>query len=217
MAQPIPVTLGGFTFKSKADAKKALRAIRDKHSDRKPIYDEDDVELLLGVVAVHPQATEKMGAGIDGFFVAKAPQHSTHCFYLCRTDGSETDFSWNEALSPTTPLNRLRTACREAIKQQKINFKDTEWPSQDDVARVCPITGKKFARVEAHVDHQPPETLSVLVGKWLKEESLNVEDVSVNHTGDVRAVDTFTNEAQRTSWVAFHKQHAILRLVSAKC
>jgi hypothetical protein len=101
MGRSIPVTLGRYTYPSKSAADEALRALRDKHLAGDPILEEDDVELLRAVVAAHPEAAEKIGAGIAGFFVARAPDHPTYCFYLKRSDGTVIDFSWKEALTPT--------------------------------------------------------------------------------------------------------------------
>jgi hypothetical protein len=216
MGKSISVTLGRLTFPSKQAAKAALREIRDRHQDGVPILEDDAVDILLGVVAAHPQAKEKVGAGITGFFVAKAPEFSTKCFYLRRIDGSATDFSWNEAITPTKPIDRLRMACRNAIENQKTRFEDAKWPSSDIQPRVCPVTGKPFSRSEAHVDHQPPQTIKSLVAGWLTVENLAVDDIQIDHTGDLRCVDTFAESDQRESWRTYHGDHAQLRLISAE-
>lgn len=216
MGRSSPVTLGRFTFKSKTAAKDALRSIRDAVEDRQLILDDDAVDLLLGVVAAHPQASQKVGVGIAGFFVARSPDYSTRCFYLRRVDGSETDFSWNEAMSPTSPITRLRMACRNATMDQKLEFKDREWPVGDRGERICPITSKEFTRETAHVDHQPPQTFMKIVDDWLTAEGLEIVDVPIDHMGDLRSVDTFANARQAESWSEFHRMHAVLRLVSAE-
>jgi hypothetical protein len=216
MGKSIPVTLGRFTFPSKQAAKAALREIRDRHQDGVPILEEDAVDILLEVVAAHPQAKEKVGAGIRGFFVGKAPEFSTRCFYLRRIDGSDTEFSWNETITPTKSIDRLRMACRNAIEDQKTGFKDAKWPWSDIQPRVCPITGEPFSRSEAHVDHQPPRTLKSLVAAWLAVENLAVDEVQIDHIGDLRSVDTFAKSDQRESWRTYHRDHAQLRLISAE-
>jgi hypothetical protein len=215
MGKSVPITLGPFTFRSISAAKGALRAIRDDYEDDAPILDSYAVDLLLGVVATHSQAREKIGVGIAGFFVAKAPSYGTRCFHLRRIDGSVTDFSWNEAITPTKPIERLRMACRNAIEDQKTSFKDSSWLIDDLGARVCPITGEPFDRANAQVDHQPPWTLKALVEAWLTAQGLKVEDVPIDHTGDLRCVDSLADERHRQSWRAFHAKNARLQLVSA--
>jgi hypothetical protein len=215
MGKSVPVTLGRFTYSSKGAAIEALRAIRDALPDRAPLLDDDAVDLLMGVVAAHPQAAEKVGVGIAGFFAAKSPDFPSRCFYLIRTDGSETEFSWNEAITPTQPIFRLRMACRNAIEDQKTAFKNREWPRSESGTKVCAITGEWFDRASAHVDHQPPKTLARLVDDWLAAEGVSISDVMIDHTGDLRSVDTFADDCQRDSWRAFHTAHANLRVVSA--
>nr|WP_170181231.1 DCL family protein [Chlorobaculum thiosulfatiphilum] len=216
MGRSIPVTLGSYTFPSKTAADKAIREIRDRYEDRVPILEDNAVDVLLGLVANHPQREEKAGAGVAGFFVAQAPEFNTRCFYVRRVDGTETDISWKEALTPSTPITRLRMACRNAINDQKLAYKDSQWPTRDTEARTCPISGNDFTRDEAHVDHEPPHTLKSLVNEWLAENQWTAQDVEIDHTGDQKAVDTFMDEAQRESWHRFHKANALLRLVSAE-
>lgn len=215
MGRSIPVQLGSTLFKSKKAAIAALRAIRDAHKDRQLIVDEDALDVLMGVVAAHPQAAEKIGAGIAGFYVAQAPEYSTRCFYLKRVDGSHTDFSWNEAVTPTTPPKRLHSACRNAIADQKLEFRDAEWRQDDLAPRICAITGKSFTREEAHVDHCPPKTHAKLVEQWLSHTSLAVADILIDHIGDLRATDHLADKDQRVAWKRFHLKHAELRIVSA--
>jgi hypothetical protein len=216
MGRSAPVTLGRFTFNSKTAAKDALRSIRDAVADRQPIHDEDAVDILLGVLAAHPQAAQKVGAGIAGFFAARSPDYPTRCFYLRRVDGSETDFSWNEAITPTLPITRLRMACRNATMDQKMEFRDREWPADEGGERMCPITGIPFTRETAHVDHQTPVTFMRLVDDWLSAAGLEIGDVPIDHVGDLRSVDTFADVRQANSWREYHRQYAVLRLVSAE-
>jgi hypothetical protein len=215
MGTSIPVTIGLRTFPSKTAAAAAFRGIRDKYRDGVPILEQDEVELLLGLVAVHPESLHKRGEGVAAFYVDTAPGHPTRCFFIRRVDGSTTDISWNEALRPTTPIRRLRAACREAILDQKMQFKDAQWPPRDLQPRTCPITQKKFSRDQAHIDHTPPQTLVALVDDWLRSEDLSIEDVAIDCTGDMRSVDTFDDESQRASWQAYHRNHANLRVISA--
>lgn len=209
------VTLGRFTFRSKKAANDSLRAVRDAHPDYQPILGDDEVDLLLGVVAAHPQMAEKVGVGIASFFVATSPDYPTRCFYLIRTDGSKTDFSWKETLSPTKPVQRLRMCCRNAVDYQKTAHKDIAWPSSESGMRVCPITGESFDRGSAHVDHQSPDTFVKLVDDWLAINHLSIEDIPIHHVGDMRSVDTFLDPRQRDVWRSFHSDRAILRMVSA--
>ena len=216
MGRAIPVTLGRFTFASKKAAKDALRQLRDIHIDGSPILDEDAVDMLLDVVRTHPQAQQKVGPGITGFYVSEAPEFGTMCFYLRRTDGTVTDFSWNEAITPASPIVRLRNACRNAIAAEKMAYRDEAWPLADVGLRVCPITGRRYGRADAHVDHVPPDTLKRLVERWLAASNIGVADVAVDHVGDLRAVDEIADAGLLQSWRAYHSEHARLRLISGE-
>ena len=216
MGRAIPVTLGRFTFPSKKAAKDALRDLRDLHIDGAPIVDDDAVDMLFDVVRTHPQAQQKIGPGITGFYVSEAPEYGPMCFYLRRVDDTVTDFSWNEAITPASPTARLRNACRNAIAAEKMAYRDEAWPLADVKLRACPVTGKDYLRDDAHVDHIPPDTLKCLVDRWLAASNIGVDDVAVDHVGDLRAVDEIADAHLLESWRAYHAEHARLRLISGE-
>jgi hypothetical protein len=53
----------------------------------------DDAEHLACLVAMHPQANEKIGTGIESFSVRTA-DYGTRCFWVNRTDGTTERFSF---------------------------------------------------------------------------------------------------------------------------
>jgi hypothetical protein len=59
----------------------------------KAIIPEPLHSFLVALVSRHPRAGEKIGVGIRHFTV-EPTLHRTRCFYLTRTDGTETDFSY---------------------------------------------------------------------------------------------------------------------------
>lgn len=216
MSSRIPVYLAGLTFPSKSAAKAEIQRILHSYQRKDAVEDEQHVAILLDLVQRHPQADEKIGAGIVSFYVDKAPDWQTSCFYLRRVDGTITHFSFPEALSPTTPVTRLRGACRAAIKLDKLAFKDRMWPAGDETLRICPITGEAYGRAQVNVDHEPPLTLESLVEEWINQEGLAVGQINIIHTGDGRSEDEIADPRVLESWRAFHAQRARLRLTSRR-
>eukprot|EP00434_Breviolum_minutum_P020826 symbB.v1.2.018372.t1/scaffold1462.1/size117239/5 len=61
----------------------------------------DDLELVKALLAYHPAAKEKIGVGLQGIKVDRAPANhgrQSRCFWVVRTDGSEEDFSARKCL-----------------------------------------------------------------------------------------------------------------------
>lgn len=54
---------------------------------------DEDAEVLTQLVNMHPEATDKIGAGIDSFSVRSA-DYGTRCFWINRVDGTTEKFSF---------------------------------------------------------------------------------------------------------------------------
>ncbi|MEV0650582.1 DCL family protein [Phytomonospora sp. NPDC050363] len=104
-----PVRIGNRSFKTKKAATDACREIRDRYPgdgpERPPelnpglgqrVDDPDDIAFIHDLVALHPEAEEKIGAGIKGFVVRVNENGfgGTRCFYVERVDGSSAEFSF---------------------------------------------------------------------------------------------------------------------------
>ena len=67
---------------------------------------------------MHPEAGDKIGPGVDSFSVERAPGRSfgTRCFWVTRSDGTRTEFSYLTCLSgkARSPLADLMDAARAA-------------------------------------------------------------------------------------------------------
>jgi len=86
------VTIGTLHFKRKGDVTKFFRDILYKYDLGDKVSD-DDAMILSELVAMHPEAAEKIGCGILNFSVRTA-DFNTRCFWVNRTDGSTEKFSF---------------------------------------------------------------------------------------------------------------------------
>lgn len=117
------------------------------------IDDLQDVSFVTELFARNVEASQKTAAGVAGFFWAKSPQHSTECFWVKRTDGSETEFGLQACLDGFARLNRsaLRAAVREDVERYR-NLRIL--PA--DLDFVSEYSGLRFPVAEAEVDHVVP-------------------------------------------------------------
>lgn len=93
-----PLTIGGESFHTVRAAELFIQRLRNCQPLKTPIP-EPHHSFLCALLARHPDATGKAGAGIRHFTVEPA-MHGTRCFFLTRVDGTKTDFSYFKCLRP---------------------------------------------------------------------------------------------------------------------
>jgi hypothetical protein len=91
-----PVRLGLLKFGTKGEAAAFLRSMLHKY-DVGDKVGADDTEVLVAALARHPEATEKIGAGVASFSVRSA-DFGSKCFWVNRVDGSTEKFSYRSCI-----------------------------------------------------------------------------------------------------------------------
>ena len=86
MGVKIPVTLGPLHFEKKGDAIAHLNAMLQKYDIGDKVSASDAV-ILEAALARHPEAKEKIGAGVKDFSVRSA-DYWTKCFWVNRMDNT---------------------------------------------------------------------------------------------------------------------------------
>lgn len=91
-----PLTIGPYHFSKKGEAAEFLKSMLHKYDvgDR---VSAEDAEVLRAALALHPDATAKVGAGITHVSVRSA-DFGTKCFWVNRVDGSSEKFSYKSCV-----------------------------------------------------------------------------------------------------------------------
>lgn len=92
----IPMQIGGIDFAKKGDAMLFFREMLNRYRPGEMVSD-TDARLLSALLARHPEAKDKAGAGVTGFKVRSA-DWGTQCFWVMRSDGSSEKFSFYACL-----------------------------------------------------------------------------------------------------------------------
>ena len=204
--------IGALEFASKTAAKAFFRAIRDSYENGERVSDEH-ASLLKNLVAIHPEAEMKVGAGISHFTVERDSKFgTTRHFTIHRVDGSDTDVSFNSPIDGRNLRRDRLEALRRAVEGQVLSFRRRAFESGEDI--VCPLAGVPVTEDSYHVDHTPPTTFLLLVKRWLRKDGLSLEDVCITPPADNQIVTEMTNEEQAVSWQSYHLDNAVLRLLS---
>src|SRR5882757_391971 len=208
-------TVNGQFFKTKDAIRKKLRDILYAYPIGARVTGEDS-GFLLELLHNHPNATEKIGCGIEAFEVRQETSIS-RCFYLVRTDGTAENFSYKKCLNSPTPLAVFKSICRNLVYPQMYKLKSSYFreKAREDGCVRCPITGKWITPDQAHVDHIPPDTFARLVTGFIDKNNINVEKVKIRDSEDANINKTFADDSLAENWVNHHDENAKLRVVSS--
>lgn len=208
----IPLQIGPITFKSKSDAKNHCRAIMDRYPVQQIITGIDDV-FLRDLIAIHPEADQKIGVGISHFTTQIDPVwKTTRHFLIVRLDGSSTDFSFHTCIDGNNHRKDVLHALRHAIADQVVNFQRCSFALQHQMS--CPYTGETLTSSHCHVDHTPPDTFLILVSRWMKQEDIEYEQIELVDNADNQWVRVLRDDQISSSWQSFHISNANLRIIS---
>lgn len=208
----IPIQIGSQIFATKTEAKNYARAIMARYAEAETIIGADDL-FLRDLVAIHPEATRKIGSGISHFTTQLDPvwRKSRH-FVIVRTDGTNTDVSFHICIDGSNDRRDVFHALRHAVAEQVISFQRAAFAG--DILPVCPYTNEVLSFSDAHVDHTPPDTFFALATRWMQQSSIEFQDVPLVENADNQWARAMRDGTQEASWRAFHLSSARLRIIS---
>lgn len=175
------------------------KVVEKKHSDF----------LMEYVFPLHPEWKDKVGVGIDHIEV-RDTKYRNKCFYIIRTDGTETDISYTLSLTPHSKMDDIMAACRTAVSGSIEKFRNSV-----DLPFTCPITGELVEdRSNMHIDHYSP-TFKELVDVWMKYKDVDKVYESTRKSNRDDCVSTyFDDPILIVEFITFHDRYAHLRAVS---
>lgn len=210
----VATTVGSLSFPTKGAAKAFFREIRDRYQDGVRVG-LDDESAIRDLLARHPEAREKTGAGIAFFSVATETEfRRTRHFVVHRLDGSSSDFSFHACIDGRNPDRDRLEALRRAVEDQIVAFRNQCLAEGN--TRFCPLRGVRITLAASHVDHCAPEFFQALVDRWLTAGGMTLSDVQITPPADNQIVARMADREQRSSWTEYHRSHARLRLLSPR-
>jgi 5-methylcytosine-specific restriction endonuclease McrA len=209
-----PIIFQDKQYKSKAEFTQYIRnliynviGISDNVKESHPSH----YNILIELLKRHPRFESKTQDMCNLRIFPNKLQKNALGINIINKDGSETDISWRQAIDAKPPPDRkkLFSAMRHSVKPQTDEFKRENKP----ICKSCSKTENM------HVDHiKHFEELAFNFIKIMKSKNYNIP----NEFGDV---DDDTNrkcflkkdESFETEWINFHREHATLQLLCAKC
>jgi uncharacterized protein DUF3223 len=206
------LVIGSLHFSSKTAAKNFVRSIVESYLDHEKISDFEHDAFLRDLIQLHPDAVEKIGTGIDHFTIKRDDKTGkTRHFLITRIDGSFADFSWHCCIDGRNWRSEAIQTLRDAVADDIIAFRNAKF----DLGDVrCAVRGELLSMETADIDHTPPLTFMRLVEEWLSLRGIRLEDIRLGPSRDLQVVYEFADQELGDSWRAFHRDKAVLRIVS---
>lgn len=198
-----------------------------RYADEEEVEDRADHEDLVALVErfdeAHTEEPSKTGCGIDGFFRRRnnSEQFSTPSFWVRRTDGTETDFSYIWAVKgiPMGKAQEFSNACRKAVSSELLGAKWAAFEQYGDESGCmpCEITGELVTYEEAHLDHAWP-TFAQIVATFRSARgwTAQIPEGVLSVPKDAQTETSFVDESVAEAFRETHRGVAILRIVSSK-
>jgi hypothetical protein len=158
----------------------------------------------------HPEFEQKRGCGIASVKVVLNPVFGDRCFWIYRTDGTETDISYRACVTSKKPGQRqaFMAACRIAIADQVLAFKRFQFNRHPLVK--CNISGRLVSESDSHVDHFIP--FINLVEHFVSTRRIDIDAVRFKPKVDGSFVTEFACESLKKQWQEYHRLNATLRI-----
>lgn len=161
------------------------------------------IQKLHLLLALHPDAKRKIGAGVDHFMVARN-ELSGRRFHLVRLDGTEESFSYRKCITGVaqSPHGKVCEALRFAVRPQLNAFRARLTYPID-----CAISGEPIVHPnDLHVDHKTP--FWKLLAHFCKEHQVDLTQLQTTGSGmKLALVDCSVTDA----FVSYHLKHAKLQ------
>ncbi|MEO1406071.1 MAG: DCL family protein [Pseudomonadota bacterium] len=215
MAKGKPVELATGSFANQKEAKDFFKAMLNGYTPKERVSDEDALHLA-SLLERHTEYDQKVGCGVDHFKVMMT-EHGTQCFWVIRTDGSGTDFSYTHCIEGRAPAlkQEVAQAFRQAVRLDLFKARDkffAEHKGADGMV-ACGKTGERIAPDDGNMDHMPPMTFEVIVTTFLKGRRLRLEDVPLSKATDDQVATTLTDDALSDAFRQYHVGVARLEFV----
>lgn len=196
-------------MQTKKEMQKECRRILNETTN---VVSKENSEFLMEkVFPNHFDWDEKKGVGVDHIKVRQA-QYGTKCFYIVRTDGTETDISYMSCIYPHTKMNDIMAACRTSVSDIIENMRNSI-----RLPFTCPITGDVITKkTDINIDHYDL-TFKELVELWVKDKDVDELYADVCKSKRDKSTETyFTNPILSMDFYDFHNKHTHLRAVSER-
>ncbi|MFZ3491789.1 DUF3223 domain-containing protein [Streptomyces sp. 5.8] len=205
------VWIGPRRYATKKARQGAVQDILARYGHGQVVDQEDDDLLLRDLLNMHPDATEKVGPGVDYFRVIATPRGNHKGPEAVLVNGDKVAFSYQKCLEAPTHRQRVLAAMRTEIQPQVNSYFESR---NEANTLVSDETGQPLDTSDTHVSYfRGPRFHDIAVqfageaGGW---------DAVELTSETARGLALFTDRKLAERWHAHHREHAVLGLLSSK-
>lgn len=148
----------------------------------------EDFNFLITLLQNHKNKELKIGKGILAIYIDKNIWNN-RCFNILRIDNTTTDFSFLECISTTNKEKEINIACRWAIQNDIIKFKNN-------------------SKLIAHHDNI---SFNEIFKNWIKDKDINSIEL-LGHEDNSHTM-YFKHKQLEQDFINFHNKYADLKLM----
>lgn len=205
------VWIGKRRYATKKARQEAVQEILGRYRRGQLVDQEEDDLLLRDLLNMHPDAAEKVGPGVDQFRIIATPRGNHKGPQAVLVDGRKVAFSYQKCLDAPTHKQRVLAAMRTEIEPQVNTYYESRKASR---TLVSDESGQLLAAADVHVSYfRGPQFHDIATNFVQVYGSVDAVDLTASTT---RGLALFTDRALAKRWHAYHKEHAVLGLLSAK-
>lgn len=210
----ISVSLGPRDFPSKSIAKTYISTeILHHYPIGDPITDPEHIAVLMDVLRMKDNADEKIGSGIDYFYVDRTSRFENYVaadartFVIRHTDPAEedVDFGYTRVIDGGGHVAAVKDALRHEALAQRDAFKFSHFSGGGTVYDVAgePMTGHE----EAEVRYGSP-SWGALTYAFVKEQGGWAAIQTTSGDGEAQVGRRLTDASVRDAWIAYYEANA---------
>jgi hypothetical protein len=177
---------------------------------------ESDERALRWLIQRHPEYEQKRGCGIAKFTVMGAA-YGSQCFAVVRTDGTSTDFSYRDCISPPSARADVLAAMRLEVFDDIQRAKAQRFEKYgDERGRIKSAVSDTLITIErAHADHAPPRTFNELAILFLRARGIDPDNSGLlTPPADNQFGRRLIDPELAAAWRSFHNEVAHVRLIT---
>ena len=212
------IKAGGMNFSTKAKLRNKCKYILNSTINGEDLS-EKDYSIIDDVFKMHTNYEHKT-KGLS--YVIKTRPCSTNPrkyseFYITRSDGSTTDFSYHKCLITPSNTTKVKKSLRSVVNSQVWGYKNQYFKDNQDSKGyvICPVTKLKIRTRDSHIDHYP-KTFNTIVEEWVKLECLDIKTIKVKPSGDNTQDELLEDDSLCDSFYRYHESVAEYRIVLDK-
>jgi len=188
--------------------------IKEYEAEYNAEYDGDKINLIHIVQQIRDIIKDygwETGDYIKSVMVDFHPDfRSTKCFYIIGGEGKQL-FSYILTIKGALSNNQLFSrACRHLVAERLREFKKQQFKNRPVK---CALTNKIVEWEECQIDHKAPLTFSVIVRSFIVAHKIDINSVEYVYEN---SKEQFADEDISDKFDAFHKEIAVLRVLSTK-